>query len=124
MRYIVFDVETPNRAGNRMSAIGITVVGDGRIVDSYFTYVDPQTHFDPFNVQLTGIHAGTVRGAPDFPALWQRIAPVMDSGILVAHNAVFDLGVLKNACMITGSPGSRASGICVLCRRADGCCPV
>ena len=32
-RYVVFDVETPNRHNNRMSAIGITVVKDGRIVD-------------------------------------------------------------------------------------------
>ena len=28
--YIVFDVETPNRANDRMSAIGISVVRDGR----------------------------------------------------------------------------------------------
>ena len=30
-RYIAFDVETPNRYNDRMSAIGITVVEDGRI---------------------------------------------------------------------------------------------
>ena len=36
MRYIVFDVETPNRANNRMSAIGITVVDGGKIADSFF----------------------------------------------------------------------------------------
>ena len=28
-RYVVFDVETPNRYNNRMSAIGISVVEDG-----------------------------------------------------------------------------------------------
>ena len=32
MRYVAFDVETPNRYNNRMSAIGIAVVEDGRIV--------------------------------------------------------------------------------------------
>ena len=35
MRYIAFDVETPNRYNNRMSAIGIAVVEDGRIQDSF-----------------------------------------------------------------------------------------
>ena len=30
--YIVFDVETPNRANDRMSAIGITAIKDNKIV--------------------------------------------------------------------------------------------
>ncbi len=37
-RYIVFDVETPNRYNNRMSAIGISVVEDGHIVDQVLEY--------------------------------------------------------------------------------------
>lgn len=64
-KYIVFDVETPNCANNRMSAIGITVIEDGRIADSFFSLVDPETHFDYFNTQLTDISAITVQGAPN-----------------------------------------------------------
>ena len=41
-KYIVFDVETPNRYNNRMSAIGISVVENGTIKRSYFSYVDPE----------------------------------------------------------------------------------
>ena len=95
MKYIVFDVETPNRMNDRMSAIGITVIEDGRITDSFFSFVDPETRFDRFNTQLTGISADTVRGAPNFSELWEQIGPLMSSGILTAHNAVFDMGVLK-----------------------------
>ena len=94
-RYVVFDVETPNAANDRMSAIGISVVEDGQITQELFSYVDPETHFDPFNVQLTGIDEEVVRGKPTFPELWKKIEPIMSDGILVAHNAVFDLGVLK-----------------------------
>ena len=32
MRFIAFDVETPNSYNNRISAIGVTVVEDGKIV--------------------------------------------------------------------------------------------
>ena len=32
-RYVAFDVETPNRFNNRMSAIGISVIEDGAIRD-------------------------------------------------------------------------------------------
>ena len=94
-RFIVFDVETPNRYNNRISAIGITVVEDGAVGDEFYSLVNPETYFDDFNTQLTGIDADMVADAPNFPALWQRIVPLMNSGILVAHNAVFDLCVLK-----------------------------
>ena len=93
-RYIVFDVETPNSLSDRMSAIGIDVVENGRIIDSMYTLVDPQTHFDPFNITLTGITPESVKGKPDFPTLWKYIEPVMGSGVLIAHNAPFDVGVL------------------------------
>ena len=94
-RYIAFDVETPNRFNSRMSAIGIAVVEDGRIVDSFYSLVDPEQPFDWFNTQLTGIDSETVLGAPTFWELWPRIEPILSSGVLVAHNAPFDLGVLK-----------------------------
>ena len=94
-RYIAFDVETPNKYNTRMSAIGITVIEDGRVVDSFFSYVNPEQPFDSFNVELTGIDEGTVADAPIFPELWEQIQPLMESGMLVAHNAKFDLGVLK-----------------------------
>ena len=93
--YTVFDVETPNRANDRMSAIGITVIGGGKIVDEFYSLVDPETRFDHFNTRLTGISASTVKGAPTFPELWKTIELYMSDGILTAHNAVFDMGVLK-----------------------------
>ncbi len=101
-RYVVFDVETPNRYNNRISAIGISVVEDGRITEEFFSLVNPETFFDRFNTQLTGISEKTVADAPAFPELWERIAPIMSSGILAAHNAVFDLGVLKKCLQYYG----------------------
>ena len=94
-RYVVFDVETPNRYNNRISAIGISIIENGKITSSYFSYVNPETYFDSFNSRLTGIDSAAVADAPTFPELWERIEPIMSSGILVAHNAAFDLGVLK-----------------------------
>ena len=94
-RYIVFDVETPNRWNNRMSAIGISVVEDGRIIQDYYSLVDPEQPFDWFNTVLTGINEETVFDAPSFPEVWEEIEPLLSSGILVAHNASFDVGVLR-----------------------------
>ena len=94
--YIVFDVETPNRANNRMSAIGISAIKDNRIVANYFSLVNPETYFDYFNTRLTGIDTEKVKGAPNFAKLWKIVEPVMSKGILVAHNAVFDMSVLRH----------------------------
>ena len=94
-RYIAFDVETPNAASDRMSAIGITVIEGGCILSEYATLVDPECRFDPFNIALTGITPEAVAGQPAFPALWEAIAPIMESGVLIAHNAPFDLSVLS-----------------------------
>ena len=93
-RYIAFDVETPNCANHRMSAIGITVVEDGAIARAYDFLVNPETYFDPFNIALTGITPELVAGQPAFPELWEEIGPILDSGLLIAHNAPFDLSVL------------------------------
>ena len=94
-RFVAFDVETPNRHSNRMSAIGITVVEDGSITDEFYSLVNPETHFDYFNTRLTGISEETVIDAPTFPELWLQIQSYMESGLLVAHNAIFDMNVLK-----------------------------
>lgn len=94
-RYIVFDVETPNASNDRMSAIGLAVVENGMIVEEYSTLVDPETYFHTFNIRLTGITPELAAQGPTFDALWEeRLRPLMDSGVLVAHNAPFDLSVL------------------------------
>ena len=114
-RYIAFDVETPNRYNNRMSAIGIAVVEDGRIRDSFFSLVDPEQPFDWFNTQLTGIDSEAVLGAPTFDALWPRIEPLMSSGVLVAHNAAFDMSVLKKCLRGYGIPWQpQVKGLCTV----------
>ena len=95
-RFIVFDVETPNRKNNRMSAIGITVVEEGKISKEFYSLVNPETDFDYFNVKLTGISKASVKDAPTFPELWQQIEPLFSDGMLVAHNASFDMNVLKS----------------------------
>ena len=94
-RYICFDVETPNARNDRMSAIGVSVVEGGKIVEEFFSYVNPEEPFDAFNTELTGISAATVASAPTFGELWPRLEKLMGSGVLVAHNAPFDMGVLR-----------------------------
>lgn len=102
MRFVAFDVETPNHFNNRMSAIGIAVIEDGEIVYSFHSLVNPEADFDYFNTQLTGINADMVADAPTFTELWEEVEPILSSGLLVAHNASFDMSVLKKCLQAYG----------------------
>jgi DNA polymerase III epsilon subunit-like protein len=94
-RTVVFDVETPNSDNDRMSAIGIAVVENGAIAEEFYTLVNPEARFDAFNVRLTGITPAMAATQPAFPALWETVRPLFESGLLGAHYAPFDMSVLE-----------------------------
>lgn len=79
-RFIAFDVETPNYANDRISAIGITIIENGAVTEDYYYLVNPEVHFDPFNVRLTGITSEMVADKPAFREVWQQIEPIISSG--------------------------------------------
>ena len=95
MRWVAFDVETPNFRNDRICSMGISIFEEGKLKESRHYLVNPETDFDYGNIRIHGIRPEEVEGEPTFPELWQLTGPVLHSGIVVAHNAVFDLGVLK-----------------------------
>lgn len=95
MRFIAFDVETPNCMNNSICSIGISLIEGGKAVENRHYLVDPCADFDDVNIRIHGITPEMVAGAPTFPELWRLLGPVFQTGILVAHNAAFDLGVLR-----------------------------
>lgn len=94
-RYVVFDVETPNSENSRMSSIGVCVVENLQVTDSFYSLVNPETHYDDFNIFLTGITPESTADEKNFGELWNSgLGNIMQSGIVIAHNAPFDMGVL------------------------------
>lgn len=77
-----------------MSAIGISVVEDGEVIYDFYSLVNPEARFDAFNIEFTGITPEMVADSPNFAELWEAIEPIMSSGMLIAHNAPFDMSVL------------------------------
>ena len=92
--FVFFDVETPNRNNDRISSAGIIVIEEGKTLLEVNYLVNPEVRFDAFNIQLTGITPYMVKDAPTFAELWPSIQKYFDEGVIVAHNATFDLGVL------------------------------
>ena len=114
--YVAFDVETPNSRNDRMSAIGVVVVEDGVQTAEFYSLVNPETGFDSFNIQLTGITPRMVRTQPTFPLLWEELRPYLERGTLCAHFAPFDLGVLGRCLKDYGIPWTRYREYVCTCR--------
>lgn len=101
-RIVAFDVETPNFRNDRICAIGLTIIEDLRLVHSKYYLVDPQCHFDYRNVLIHGITPDMVDGERNFSEVWSEIAPLMRGNLLAAHNAQFDMAVLKKTLFAYG----------------------
>lgn len=122
-RFIAFDVETPNSRNDRMSAIGISVIEDGEVVKNIYSLVNPQQHFEPFNVWLTGISPALVADQPTFGELWPIIEPYMSGGILAAHSAPFDMSVLAKCLTAYGIEWKKQADYVCTCTMGRRCYP-
>lgn len=98
--FVAVDVETANRSWGSICAIGLSVVRDGRLVESHDWRCRPPAgmdRFDPFNIRIHGITAAEVARAPSFADRFADLVEVTGGLPLVAHNATFDITALRKA---------------------------
>lgn len=93
--YTVVDVETPNRKNDSICSIGLVRVVDGFVVDHFYSLVNPEDYFDMNNIAVHGITPNMVEDSPNFMELYEQVRPFLERTILIAHNATFDLSVLR-----------------------------
>lgn len=98
LTFTALDFETANSDRASACSIGLAVVRSGIIVEEFHSLIKPpQLVFDPWNVRKHRITAEDVANAPPFPALLPSLLQLIE-GPLVAHNASFDMSVLR-ACL-------------------------
>lgn len=92
------DLETTgaNPTRDRITEIGLVTVDRGRVTGEWSTLVNPQIRIPPTIQALTGITDDMVALAPRFSEVAEELARRIDGRILIAHNARFDFGFLKN----------------------------
>ena len=93
--YTVVDVETPNSRNDSICALGLVHVENNEIVSKEYFLVNPEDRFDPINMHIHGISKSAVADQPKFPEIWSKISGFFTNGIIVAHNASFDLNVIS-----------------------------
>ena len=99
MSFVVVDLETTGAGpdGSGIIEIGAVRVEGGRLGETFVTLVDPGRAIDPFVVRLTGITDAMVTGAPTIEEALPGFVDFARGGVLVAHNAGFDGGLLVAA---------------------------
>ncbi|WP_182087149.1 3'-5' exonuclease [Aureimonas sp. ME7] len=98
MTVVALDFETANRSADSACAIGLAFVEGGKVVRRFYTLIrPPELRFDPINIRVHGIRPEDVRDAPTFADVWQALEGDFDGALVLAHNASFDMGVLRGA---------------------------
>lgn len=97
MNFVAIDFETANSKRSSACAMGLVVVKNGQITDIKSWLMRPKMlKFDNINVYIHGITAKDVKDKPQFNELWKDIRPYLENQTVVAHNASFDMSVLRH----------------------------
>lgn len=96
MDFVTIDFETATSARDSPCEIGLTFVQDGQIIETKSWLIKPiYEQFDYFNILIHGIRPEHVADKPEFNELWPEIKPLVENKFLIAHNAGFDISVLR-----------------------------
>lgn len=94
--FAAIDFETANYERTSVCSVGVVVVRDGMIVDSFYSLIQPEpNYFKYWCTQVHGLCREDTENAPVFPDVWAQIEPLIEGLPLVAHNRPFDEGCLK-----------------------------
>lgn len=96
--YAIIDIETDGGSlkSSKITEIAIFLHDGEKVVDSFITLIDPESHIPPFITQLTGISNDMVVGAPKFYEVAKQIIEITKGAIFVAHSVNFDYTIIRN----------------------------
>ena len=97
-KYAVIDLEATSANSNaKIIQIGIVIIENGVICQTYETDVNPHEDLDEHIKQLTGLDDQRLRQAPDFSQVAREVYELIEDAIFVAHNVKFDANLLAEA---------------------------
>ncbi|MEY5152980.1 MAG: exonuclease [Actinobacteria bacterium] len=124
LAFVAIDFETANSFRGSPCSVGLVYVEKGQVVDEQQFLCRPPgvwgpDDFDPFNISIHGITFDMVKNEVGFSDLWKEIYRSIGDFPLVAHNAAFDVGVIREALAFDDEPWTPFKYTCslVLSRR-------
>ncbi|MDO5038207.1 PolC-type DNA polymerase III [Clostridium sp.] len=98
--YVVFDLETTGFSpkNDKIIEIGAVKIREGKIIDRFSEFVNPERNIPYKITELTGISDSMVAEAETIDTLLPKFLKFCEGSVLVAHNAAFDTGFIKYNC--------------------------
>ena len=99
-RYVVFDLETTgfSAKSDKIIEIGAVKVENGKIIDRFSTFVNPEIPI-PFRIEkLTSINDEMVIDAPKIEEILPKFMEFCKDSVMVAHNSDFDMSFIEANC--------------------------
>lgn len=102
---VIIDTETTGLGdGDEIIDIAVIDIAGDRVFESL---VQPRGALSNVVTNLTGITPDMLANAPEFAALYDQLATVLNEKIWLIYNAPFDMGMLDRACVRAGLPPLR-----------------
>ena len=115
MSVVAIDFETANERRDSACAVGLAWIEGGRVVRRESRLIrPPQMRFSPGNIRIHGILPADVRDAPNCAEVMAEFLPDLSGGLMLAHNAGFDMGVLAASLAAWGETVPELAGFCTL----------
>ncbi len=115
--FTAIDFETANSSSASACAVGLARVREGRVVATAGWLIQPPPGHDRFfelNIGIHGIRPDDVATAPTWVDQLDALTAFVGDDVVVAHNAGFDMRVLRSACEATDAPCPPYRYICSL----------
>ena len=105
--YYVLDLETTgfSAVNEKITEIGIMKVKDGEVLDEFACFVNPEKHIPQRVQEVTNITDEMVADAETIDKVFPKMLEFIGNdknAVLVAHNAGFDIGFLKQNAKVLG----------------------
>lgn len=102
-RYAVVDLEaTGSHVGSKIIQVGIVIIENDKVIETYHSDVNPQELLSPRIRQLTGITDKQLRQAPVFSQIANTVYDLLEGAVFVAHNVAFDATLLAEELFLEG----------------------
>jgi DNA polymerase-3 subunit epsilon len=99
MNFCTIDFETAKYSRESACSVGLVKFLNGKAADTFYSLIRPPVlYIRPDFTDIHGLTIEDVRDAPSFADVWESgILPFIGDLPLAAHNAAFDMGVLRAA---------------------------
>lgn len=103
--FVAIDFETAGPSAASACSVGVVAVEGGHVVDRVGWLIRPPAGHDVFsewNIRIHGITPDQVVGALGWADQLEDLLAAIGDRPVVAHNARFDMGVVRAACFASG----------------------